>query len=220
MNKPSGWFVALCITAIVIGSLGILTGLYGLAMLAVGRTLQEKLEAAQSVGPAAAQMAKQLEVRREMQKQIQEVVYRWRWITMPLLAVNLAVSLGLIVGGAGSLRLRPRGRTLLWFACWAAIVLELARLGPTLVIQKETLAVTSRYMSRLMEVSAPPGQKMPAEAGEIAGVFMKVAAIGAIVVGVVLALAKVGLYAFGVIYLRRRDVRILFEPPVTAEVSS
>jgi len=214
MSQPSGWFHAVCITAIVLGALGILMGLFTLGMLAVRPVLQgmmahSRVHAAPGGG---------LDAQVEMQREMQQVAYRWLPLTLPLMGIEAVVSICLIVGGARSLRLRPGGRALLIGAFWVAVVVELGQLFPAIAVQLENAAVTEKYMPRLMEAPSPHGGRMPPEFGGMMSVFTKAAAVLGMVVAVVMALAQVAFYVFGAIYLGRPEVRAQFTGPSTAEL--
>jgi len=215
MSKPSGWLQAVCITAIVLGALGILSGLLVIGKLASGRALQNAIAKSQ----ASTMPAGQREVQMEMQQKIEDVARRWIPLTLPLLAIELVVSICLILGAARTLRLRPAGRTLLLCAFWAAVIVELIQLGPTIAIQCEGVAITGEYMPRMMQASSPQGQQMPAEMQTVATTITKVMIVAGMVVTLLLALAQVGFYAFGAIYLGRPNVRARFAEPAAAELA-
>ncbi|MBN2218158.1 MAG: hypothetical protein JW719_12360 [Pirellulales bacterium] len=214
MNKPSGWFQVVCIAAIVLGAIGILMGLFGMIGAVVGPAMQEMMKSQQSGMPV-----EQLDLQMEMQREIQTITTRWLPLTLPLLIVEMVVSVCLIVGAIRSLRLRPAGRTLLVIAFWAAVVVELVQLIPTIAVQRETMAVTSKYMSDIMKTSAPKGQQMPAGLDNTMKSVTNVVSIVAIMFAVLLTLAQVAFYVFGAVYMARPNVRALFAEPAVAQLA-
>ncbi|HLA84790.1 MAG TPA: hypothetical protein VJL29_08350 [Thermoguttaceae bacterium] len=214
MNKPSGWLQAVGIAAIVLGGMGLLSGLSGLAKIAVGPTWQIKFRQQPGFGTTA----EQADVQRDMQKEVRKIADRWLPVTGPLVVVDVLVSICLIVGGIGTLRLRPVGRSTLYGVFLAAIVLELAQLGPTIALQHGIASITTDYMSRMMEASAPKGQEMPREMTTMVSSFTKVGIILAIGFTVLMKAIEVGFYVFGVTYLGRANVRAQFAEPLTAEL--
>lgn len=213
MNKPSGWFQVVCIAAIVLGALGILMGLFGVISAVARPVMQEMMKPPQSGMPA-----EQFNVETEMQRETQAITNRWLPLTLPLRIVEMVVSVCLIVGAIRSLRLRPAGRILLVIALWAAVVVELVQLFPTIAIQRETMTVTSKYMSDIMENSAPKGQQMPAGLDNTMKSVTNVVFIVMIAIVALLTLAQVAFYVFGAVYMVRPSVRELFAEPAVAQL--
>lgn len=222
MAKLSGSFQAVCIVAIILGALGLLTGLAGLVNLVGGQQYQEAV-AAQTTAFVPASKA-QRDAQRAMSAELEEATATWRGVVVAFLPVQFLVASGLVAGGVGSLRLAPTGRVVLMAALALGIVLEAGRIVPTLVIQWKTAEVTSRMMPEMMRASQPQGQPLPPQAQAqieaTTGAMMKAGIVFGFVLGALIALAKAGYYVLGLIHLRRPSVRALFEPPTTAELAS
>ncbi|MBN1591041.1 MAG: hypothetical protein JW888_16125 [Pirellulales bacterium] len=216
MNRASGWLQVVCIFAIILGVLGVLMGLFGLASLAAGPAIQKSLTPELPFEDSP-EFEVQMEMQQKMQQRMQEVANRWMFITGPLLIAEFIVSLCLIIGAVKSLRLRPGGRTLLVFAFWAAILVELIQLVPTIAVQHETAGITAEFMSKMMEASTPDGGQMPPNFKDAAPLMGKMMFVMGVVFAVGLTLVQTAFYLFGAIYLRRPRVRELFVEPAMAD---
>jgi hypothetical protein len=217
MTKPSGWLHAVCIAAIVLGAMGILTALYSLTYLTAATALRGGLGGYRTLGNDPAEM----QIQAEMNKEIMNATRRWMPITLPLLAAEIVISTGLVVAAARTLRRRPAGRCWLVGLFVAAAFLELAQSVPAVAVQCKTASILSDSLPRLMAAPMPEGKTAPAEVGvasELLGKGMTVLGLVGIAFTVLMETAQIVFYVFGVIYLRRPDVREYFSEPAVAEL--
>ncbi len=151
--RPGG-LTAVCILAIILGALGFLAGISSLVMSVVGNQAQQWQ---QQWGMAGSPPAMR-DVQAEMNAKTMAIVDRFRLVNIAFALFQLAVTAALVVGGARALKLNEAGRKLLWAACAVAMVFELGRAVPQVLMQLENMAVMEDYMPRLMEASAPGPQ--------------------------------------------------------------
>jgi hypothetical protein len=202
MAKPSGMLQAVCIFAILLGALGVCTGLWGIANVAAGGRIQE---AVASVG-GAGMRPEQAETQRQYYRDMHDITAPWNTINTPLFVLDIVVSVLMIVGAASVLRGRAGGRRLLARVFAFAILLELVQLVPTAAIQYDLAEIMPGYMEQSIVTAAPPGQQVPPQAQAMASTAGKAAAIVGLVIGVAMKLLEVGYYAYGYVFLRRPDV--------------
>jgi hypothetical protein len=214
VDRPGG-LTALTILCIVLGALGLVSGVWAGVGLAIGRQLQQAfvVPAEDGEGSAAA------EIQARMQSAALELNDRYLPLHLVVLAAQLAVCGGLVYGGIQALRLQPGGNTVLKRACLAAVVFELARLVPNLFIQMQLFAIYQEYLPRLMEASASPqgpaAEQFPAV---LAGMARAILIFSLVVLGG-WTLVKMALYLFTVRYLGRPHVRQLFGGAATTGVT-
>lgn len=131
-RRPSG-LTAVCMIAIVLGSLGLLGSLMAIVSLVAGPRIQEAFSAPFQQ-PGGDRMA---EAQRAMQQKIQAVADRYRWPNAGFAVVNLAVATALVAGGIMGLNRAHWARTLLIAAFAFAIVFEIPRTVVNICMQSE-----------------------------------------------------------------------------------
>ena len=150
--RRPGALTAICVIAIVLGTMGFMSsGMKGLNLL-VGKPLQELMS---SFGGAQNQeMAKAQE---EMNEAIWEVADRF-WIPNALLAsAQFVLAIALIFGGIKALKLQAIGRKVLLAACCFLAVFEIVNVGLTSLVQIEMMPIMEVHMQRVMK--AVPGKQ-------------------------------------------------------------
>lgn len=214
MAKPSGMLQAVCIFAILLGVLGVWGGLWGTVNLAMGGRVQEAMASVGGVGMTP----EQAQLQRQFYEELREATSRWDAVSGPLFVLELGLSVVMIVGAARTLRGRAAGApTLLGVVFLCAIILELAQLVPAIVVQYDTVVITTDFLERSVVASAPPGRQIPPEMNTMAATAGKVAMIAGLAFAAAMKLAEVGFYVFGWTYLRRSAVSP--DPgPLVAEV--
>jgi len=206
-RRPGG-LTAVCVIAIVLGALGLCMSLVGLASLA----FQDKLEefAMRQQQPPPGMPDGFLKAQMEMQKKIQEiqqnVTHRYRGANMGILLLNLVFASSLLAGGIMTLKMNPTARTFLVGVFAAVIVFEIVRTVVTVFMQLDMFA----ELSTIPSVGSGPA--------DVILTFAKVVAIGGMAFGIVLGLGKVIFYAIGACYLRRPNIRQLFQAPTTDQM--
>ncbi|MFN0052810.1 MAG: hypothetical protein ACKV0T_11505 [Planctomycetales bacterium] len=198
-TRPGG-LTAVCILALLLGIVGLLTGCAGLASQAFGAQLQEAMSGMQPGGNEAMRQAQQ-----EMNTKILAVAKKYAWMTVPLLVVKMVAELLMIAGAAGALGLKPFGRKWLMWGLTAALVIESISLIPALLLQNETQAVTQEYMNKIMS-GAGGGQG----AAEFGSSITQVATIIGLVLAIGWLLVKALYYVLSLRYLRKREIAALF----------
>jgi hypothetical protein len=198
MKKKPGGLLVVCIAAIVLGGLGLLSGLSGIVMLAIAPQIQANMKVG---NPNAMDDAVQA-----MQTKMTVVTDRWRPIQFALFAPHLLLAAGLVTGGILGLRVNPLGRTLLIYVFCGAILFEVIRLIPTIAIQCEMIPI----MQEMAKDMQPKGKAGPGD-GAVAAIMMGSVIVG-LVIGIGMVLAKMGMYLWGALYLRKQEIVDLFNP--------
>jgi hypothetical protein len=202
-HRPGG-LTALCILAIVLGALGVLSTLGAIAAAAYQSPLQEAIARFQAKkNEEAARLQQQLD------DETREFTQRHPVRNILFAVAELLVASGLLAGGILTLRLSSYGRMLLMIAFGAAIVLELAQLWPAM----EAIPFTQRTIQLSMEAQQKEMNAQGPNADDAAAMMRVMAkAIAALQVLVFAGkvLLKIGFYAFGLWYLTRPRVAGLF----------
>ena len=212
-NAPTrpGGLTALCILAIVLGALGVLTGLGGIAAVALQGPMQDAV--------AHLQPQQDADVQQKLMEESREFARQHAVRNGVLAGLRLLVASGLLTGGILTLRLRPYGRKILLIALASGIGFEIAQLWPAV----EAIPFTQRAMELSMEGQQKQAQGNGKNAQDAAAMMRVMAkAIAAMQVMVIagMFLAKAGFYGFGLWYLTRPHVAALFVRPAADDLSS
>jgi hypothetical protein len=199
VTQPNG-FTAICVLSIILGGMGTLVSVFGLIALVAAPAIQSLATMQQ---PGQPQALHDLNVK--MQKDVAEITDRWKPFSYALVAIHLALSLGILMGAIYSLKRNPTGVPLLLFGMMAAVGYEALNLLMQIVIQTETFPITARYMKDVME--ATPGNKAPAEMGEFMSNAMTFGMWITIGILVAWTLAKVVFDIITILYIQRKDVQ-------------
>ena len=151
--RPGG-LTAVCIIAIVLGGLGIFASLSAFTMSLVGNQVQQF----QQQFAAAGSPPEVQQVQAEMNAETMRIANRFRLANVGISLTHLVVAGCLLLGGIWALQLKEKGRRLLWAVCLVAIVFELARSVPNVLMQMENAALMEEYMPRLMQAQTPGDQ--------------------------------------------------------------
>jgi len=137
------------VTAIVLGSLGLLSAMSELAtpgIMEMQRGMMKSMPTTPQLGDFA-----------EMQARMTEIATRRSPLMKVLLPLGALAAVGLIVGGAGCMSRRPRGRTLLLASFGLALAVECARVSPTVEKQRELQTAMTTFFDRMMTTATPAG---------------------------------------------------------------
>ncbi|HXT59609.1 MAG TPA: hypothetical protein VN699_13295 [Pirellulales bacterium] len=207
MSRRTGGLTAVCVIAIVVGVLGVLSGLSQIANLTVGGRMQSAMLALQPQINPGMQAAQQEMLEKTLAVNAKYAIYLWISIGM-----QLVLALAMIVGAILALSMRPAGRRILLAALVASLLFEPARTVLTSTIVKETGPITAQYMQNLGKVSAPPGAKPPPGFEEMMGGMSQAVVAVQWVVLIGMAAAWCIFYLVGVWYLAQPAVKALFAP--------
>ena len=92
----------------------------------------------------------------------------------------------------------------------AVLIFDCIRIVPTVVMQQEIMSVTERYMSRMMQASAPSGAAMPPGTGQMMQAMMQVGKAVGIAFAAGWLMLKGAFYFSGIVYLRTSAIRALY----------
>lgn len=212
-RRPGG-LTAICVLAIVLGALGLFTWLMGVAGLFGGKQMQQAFQMQNQPG-----MDDEMnQIMKDMQDDSFDLQARYFIPNAAVLGVHLLVAVLLLVGGLGTLGLKPNGRMILMGVCALAILLEAGRTVVYVSLQTQNMSVIDGHMQRMLTAS-PQGAKNK-QMADIMKVTMRVALILTFVFYGIIELAKVSFYLASLIYLTRPKVKALFQPILTASLSS
>jgi hypothetical protein len=204
-SRPGG-LTFICVAAIALGGAGLLMGCFGL----MSQVFTSEMQQGFAGFPGGANMPG-AEAQKEMNARLLAVANRYKWVTLPLLVVKVFVEAALLAGGLMSWGLKPRGRSWLLGGLCAATVFDAAYVVPTVLVQRETQAVMSEMMPKLM--AAQQGRNAPPGMNDFMSGFMSVVGIASTIVALVWLAGKVLFYMLGIRYLRKPEVRALFAQP-------
>lgn len=202
--RPGG-LSALCILAMVLGALGILTGLAGIAAAALQGPLQDLAAQMQPAGDENA-----AELQQQIAEESREFAQRHAIRNIVFSMAKLLVASSLLLGGIFAFRLRIPGRKLLLFGFAAGIAFELCQIWPMI----EVAQFTGRIMEAQQQVVI--GQNADDAMGTMR-IMMKVMAAMQLAMLAAMVLVKTVFYGFGLWYLTRPHVAALYVRPIAAE---
>jgi hypothetical protein len=196
-RRPGG-LTFVCVVAIVLGGLGLLGALSGMASLVFGSAMQDAFTVRQP-GMGDDVMDTQIEI----QKRLQAVTNRYWEFHLGFSLVHLVVAGSLLAGGILALRSSPSGCRLLVTVFVVAIIFELSRAVFQVTVQIDMLAAVSDAISRRAE--APTNDGGPG--GDFLATIMKASFFVGIGLTACFALAKVIFYGVGARYLSRLQIQ-------------
>jgi hypothetical protein len=205
---------AICVIAVVLGALGFLSALGGIAGLAFSKQIQTAFSPSNPPGVPQ----RMVESQKQMQRDLQAIQDRFWPVNAVLVSAQLLLAVGLLFGGIQGLRRVPPARRILIGTCSAAIVFEVVRAVVQTILQVQTMSATMHHMQQMMQSSgdAPPG------AMDLAMTISR----GAMVVGILFALGivllKLVYYGLSVWYLRKPEVQTYLDGDavIAAELTS
>lgn len=204
MRKP-GWFVAFCIMAICLGSMGVMGGLWQVVGALFGNAFNDLVLQMQPQVPNPAS-----DLNRQLMDEQMAVAEQYKWVSVGLGVVNFVLSGLLVAGGVLTLQLKSVGRKILLPVFVLAALYEVVAAVPTFLIQKEISAVQQKFLGQMMQSSSPNGKAPPPQIKNLAETFASIFASVAMVIGLTWAAAKTAAYLSGFFYLRRPSLQPLF----------
>ncbi len=200
-RRPGG-LTAICVIAIILGVLGLLSSLWGLASLAIGPSLQKAMQ----VPPQGPGRDRAMELQRTMQQKIQAVADRYRWPTAVFALLNVGLAGCMLAGGIMGLKRNAKARTLLTAVFAVAILFVISRGIVEAFAQWEIAAIMSDLLPRMMEQAGPPNAPNVPNAAAMGSAFAKIGIVLGLAYAVVSIVVKLTYYAVGWFYLRRPAV--------------
>jgi hypothetical protein len=204
--RPSG-LSNICVLAILLSGVGLLSGCVGV----ISQVFASGMQQAFSRMPAGAN-APGVEKQKEMNDRMFAVANRYKWATFPLMAVKIVVEAALLTGAIMSLRLNPRGRSWLRGALLAAILFEAVYAVPVILIQRESQAVMSEMMPKVLEAQQGANKQLPGM-NDVMSTFFSAVGIFSMIFALGWLAAKIVFCALSLRYLRKPEIQALFEPP-------
>jgi hypothetical protein len=199
--RPAG-LTTVCVITIVLSSLGLLTALQSVASMGM-----------QSFNPGAAAGGappELVQIQQDMEAATRAIMRRFLPLMIAALVLQLGLCAGLLYGSIQTLRLRETGRKVLSWTYAAGLAIEPLRTALGCVVIYESFGVMQPFMTKMMNASSG-GKPMPANVSQIMGQFMYIAGIASIVISIIWLLAKSGFFLWALAYLRRPQIRSLFQ---------
>ena len=200
--RRSGGLTAICIIVVVLGVLGLFSGLLKGVNVLFGAQMQ------QAVGSMGAVTGDQAKVQAEMQAAIAAEMSRFVIANSILCLAQLVLSGALVYSGLKTLGLKANGRKLLLAVCMCLLVYEICQLAMAVIAQLSMSPIMELYMPRLMRT--PSGNNAGAE--KFGQIMARMSTIVGVVFQCVWTLIKLVVYTIAVWYLRKPTVIALFEP--------
>jgi hypothetical protein len=207
--RPSrpGLLITVCVLAIVLGALGLLTGIAQAVGLVAGQRIQQSFQPAPPPGVGG----EAFEIQKQMQDEIYAIEAQYFLPKAVLAVVHFVVALSLLVGGILALARRPEGRSILVMVCILAVCYEAGRSAIQVAVALKTTPVVEAFMEKSISAQPQGGNQ---QAQEAVAKMMKASVKIGMVIGFVLAgvivLVKVVYYVASLIYLTRPKVKALF----------
>jgi hypothetical protein len=215
-----GVLTAICVMAIVLGTLGLMNSFFG----TVGAIAGPKLQAMFQPRPGPGTPPEMQQAMQEFQDEITAIQSKFFVELVIALAFRFIAALLLLIGGIRALGFHESGRKTLLLACALALVFELSHAILQSFISMETLTATNSFVEG-MTASIPRGKTPPGFRNLMQTIF-RGSIIGGIVVALLILLAKAALYLFGLFYLRKPHIKALFKSatsdfrPLTSDLSA
>jgi hypothetical protein len=201
--RPGG-LTAVCVIAIVLGGLGVFASLSAFTMSLLGNQIQQF----QQQFAAAGSPPEVQDVQAEMNAATMQIANRFRLVNIAFSLMHFAVTVSLVAGGIWALLLQEQGRRLLWAVCLVAIVFELARSVPNILMQMENAALMEEYMPRLMQAQTPGDQD--AQVAEFGRMFARFSMIMGWVIFAGWLSLKLVFFAIAARYLGSPPVKAIY----------
>jgi hypothetical protein len=201
-----GGLTVVCTLAIILAGTGLLTSCFGM----ISQVFASGMQQAFAGFPGGANQPG-MDMQREMNARLMAVGNRYKSVIIPLMAVKIVVEAALLAGAIMSLKLKPRGRSWLRGALIAALVFEAIYAVPVILMQRETRAVMSEMMPKVMEAQqganrAPPG------VNDVMSTFFSAIGVVSMIVAVGWVVAKIVFYVLSLRCLGKPEVLALFGP--------
>ena len=200
MSQRTTGLTAICILAITLGGIGLITGALKVVGIVGGAALQQSMGGQPGMQPEA------LQIQEDMMKALQKLPSQNRALQVLLAGLHLLVASGLLAGGIMCLQLKSAGRVLLMSVCLLAIGYELVNLWPTW----ESLQVAQQYMPRLLAASVPKGGNQPPNMEQTMGTVGTIVTVVQYVLMFGLVAIKCMFYGIAALYLTRESIAVRF----------
>jgi hypothetical protein len=218
MNNPV-WLKVVCIVSIILGSLGLLMSLMGIAGQLMIEAMHSAMLSFVNVMPQAGPQ-QQADAMKEFFQASIDVQLAWRPLNMVLMGLNLFVASALVAGGIQALRMKPAGRKLLLAALAAAAVFEMIRGPATVAVQWQMSKSMGPLMQRMMEASTPAGANLPPGQQQMIENMQRSIMVSSALMGMVttlsMAVVKIAFYIAGVWLLLRPHIRAMYSPQLAS----
>jgi hypothetical protein len=189
--------IAVCVLAIMLGCMGLITGLTSFVALVAAPQLNQEI-----LNQLPEQQAK---LQSEMIGKVNAVTARWRPLLYAVNAARVALAVLLLTTAIMTIGWKPLGRTLLSTTMLLGIAFEVLKAVPEGLLQYQNQKITGEYMGRIMASGkAGPGADAMGEALSSGILFMTIAML------VGWTAAKIIYYALSARYLRSSQVRAQF----------
>lgn len=203
-RRPGG-LTAICVVAIVLGVMGLISSSWKGVNLVAGRAIQAAIT---SMAPQPdPKMAK---AQQEMNDAIWEETEKFIIPSIVLTTAQFGICFALVFGGIKSLGLTGLGRQVLVWACCLIVLFEIGQFVTFVFMQIRMVPVMEVHMSKIFEgtPNAPPG------GDELFGTMMKFGVIVGLIFQGGWALIKVVFFGVAVWYLRSHRIVGLFKSTV------
>lgn len=209
-GKPTkarpGWYTFYCVVAMILGSLGIMSGVVSIPGAILGQSMQPNFQPPpgqqQGVPPEF------VDKMNEMQADIQAVTDRYFYITLVQQVLLIGVGTLLLVGAIQAMQMKRWGAKLLAIAFLLAAVFDLGRLVVTTLQMMEMWQVMEKSFGPMMEEAAKGGNQPPPPGFTDAMTMGMSVMFGAMVcMTVVWTLIKLVYYLSGWFYLQKPHVQ-------------
>lgn len=210
--RPKG-LTAICIIGLILSVLGFITNAVGMFWWFMGQRFAEMMTA---FNPGMNQQLADLQ--RTMYQELSEMQTRWAPVTIALMILQMVLAVLLFVAAVRGLKMSKGALKLLSTTMVFAIVLQLGRIYPDVMIQKETQEISARFQNRMFQAAGSPAAR---PAMNMAKGFQEMGMAIGFMFMAAWTIAKLSYYGTGLWYVNRKDVKALFapeEPPPPVEI--
>ena len=205
-KRSTSGLATVCIIAAVLGGVGLMSAVNGIAGLAMSSTVQANLQSqlAEGTGDPVADSALQ------MQLDVQKMTADYLWFHVLTIVLLLIICPALLTGAIMAFQRKAVGRKLLIAAMLAAILFEVGRAVPTTRMQLKMGDAMRGMMQEMGAQAAPQAGEDGPDMERFTGAMGAGIAILLLVFSLGWTAIKLVFYLLGWRYLRKPEVAALF----------
>ncbi len=196
-GQVSIWFKLIAVFCMVMGGIGLLRGLKGIADATLATQAMGNMAGMPANTPQEKELKKTME---DYQEQILTLNRQFMPFNLTVALFQLVVSAVLLTGGIMGISRSRKARTFMLWGCLAAILFEFCR-SPLRMIQMLQMApIQAEMMEKMQEIGSGGGQQPPMDLSQLTSIGFNII----VVIMALFAMFKLFLYIATSVYLARQ----------------